>query len=152
VRHRLLSIPVLYLSRRIVRTKPDYYRLLQAVRDEDAWEAWVVYMLIAVEETVRDAIETTRLIRDALLDVKHRIRERYAFYSQDLINDLFMHPYTKVEFVQNDLGVSRITATKYLGQLVDDGFLEKRKEGRTNYFVNVALSGILTRDAMVVGT
>jgi len=31
---------------------------------------------------------------------------------------------------------------------VDSGFLEKRKIGRTNYYVNTALYGILTRDAM----
>ena len=148
VRQGLLTIPVLYLSRSIVRTKADYYRLLQAVRDHDAWEEWVVYMLTAVEETARDAIETTHLMRETLLDVKHRIRERHAFYSQDLINNLFMHPYTKIEFIQRDLGVSRVTATKYLSQLVDGGFLSKRKIGRTNYYVNTALYGILTRDAM----
>ncbi len=148
VRQGLLTIPVLYLSRSIVRTKADYYRLLQAVRDHDAWEEWVVYMLTAVEETARDAIETTHLMRETLLDVKHRIRERHAFYSQDLINNLFTHPYTKIEFIQRDLGVSRVTATKYLSQLVDGGFLSKRKIGRTNYYVNTALYGILTRDAM----
>ena len=38
VKQGLLDIPVLYLSRHIVRTKSDYYRLLQEVRDRDAWE------------------------------------------------------------------------------------------------------------------
>ena len=37
VKQHLLDIPVLYLSRHIVRTKSDYYRLMQAVRDADAW-------------------------------------------------------------------------------------------------------------------
>ena len=27
-------------------------------------------------------------------------------YSQDLINNLFKHPYTKIEFLVNDLGIS----------------------------------------------
>ena len=94
VKQRLLDIPVLYMSRHIVRTKPDYYRLLQAVRDTDAWEEWVVYMLTAVDATAREGIETVVAIRDALLEMKHRIRSTYKFYSQDLINTLFSHPYT----------------------------------------------------------
>ena len=54
VKEGLLDIPVLYLSRHIVRTKPDYYRLLQAVRERDAWEEWVMYMLTAIELTAAD--------------------------------------------------------------------------------------------------
>ena len=146
VKHGLLDIPVLYMSRHIVRTKSDYYRLLQTVRDEDAWEEWVVYLLTAVEETARQGIETVVAIRTALFDTKHRIRDAFRFYSQDLINNLFTHPYTKIQFVERDLNVSRITATKYLDALAEAGFLEKRKIGRSNYYMNVALTEILTRD------
>ena len=147
VKHGLLDIPVLYMSRHIVRTKSDYYRLLQTVRDEDAWEEWVVYLLTAVEETARQGIETVVAIRNALFDTKHRIRDAFRFYSQDLINNLFTHPYTKIQLVERDLNVSRITATKYLDALAEAGFLEKRKIGRSNYYMNVALTEILTREA-----
>ena len=80
----------------------------------------------------------------ALMDYKHRIREQHKFYSQDLINNLFMHPYTKIEFVQRDLGVSRITATKYLEALTEGGFVQKQKIGRGNYYVNIGLNAVLT--------
>ncbi len=147
VKERLLDIPVLYLSNHIVRTKADYYRLLQAVRDLDAWEEWVLYLLEAVEQTASQTIETINAIKSALFDYKHRIRENYKFYSQDLINNLFMHPYTKIEFVQQDLQVSRLTATKYLDALVEGGFVQKHRMGRSNYYVNVALASILSSDA-----
>ena len=78
------------------------------------------------------------------MDYKHRIRDQIKFYSQDLINNLFMHPYTKVAFIERDLKVSRITATKYLDELAEKGFLRKRRIGRSNYYVNVALNKILT--------
>jgi len=139
---------VLYLSRYIVRTKPDYYRLLQEVRDRDAWEDWVTYMLTAVESTAAETITTIHAIRAALLDAKHRIRANYRFYTQDLINNLFTHPYTKIEFLQSDLKVSRLTATKYLDTLAADGFLEKRKIGRNNYYINRPLYDILTAPAL----
>ena len=145
VKERLLDIPVLYLSSHIVRTKGEYYRLLQAVRDEDAWEDWVLYMLNAVEKTATRTIETIADIKSALYDYKHRIRVRHKFYSQDLINNLFTHPYTRIEFLERDLKVSRITATKYLDALTADGFLMKQRKGRGSYYVNVALTTVLTR-------
>jgi Fic family protein len=143
VKQGLLDIPVLYLSSYIVRNKADYYRLLQAVRDDDAWEEWVLYMLQAVETTAQQTLRTVLAIKEALFDYKHRIRDQHRFYSQDLINNLFIHPYTKIEFVQRDLQVSRLTATKYLDALVEGGFVAKQKLGRSNYYINVALNQIL---------
>lgn len=143
VREGLLDIPVLYLSHHIVSTKAEYYRLLQAVREEDRWEEWVMYMLVAVEKTAAQTILTIKAINDALMDFKHRIRDEYKFYSQDLINNLFRHPYTRIEFIERDLQVSRITAAKYLDALTEGGFLTKQKIGRGNYYVNVALLAIV---------
>ena len=145
VQQGLLDIPILYLSRHLVRTKPEYYRLLQGVRDHDGWEDWTLYMLTAVEETARQTLATVSGIQAALLDYKRRIRAGYKFYSQDLINSLFMHPYTKIEFVEHDLAVSRLTASKYLEALTDSGFLEKKRLGRSNYYINVALYRLLTQ-------
>jgi len=143
VKEGLLDIPVLYLSSHIVRTKADYYRLLQTVRERDRWEEWVLYMLEAVEVTAGQTIATIHAIKAALFDYKHRIRSGFKFYSQDLINNLFTHPYTKIEFVQRDLGVSRVTATKYLDALADGGFVRKHKIGRGNYYINLALNAVL---------
>ena len=146
VKAGLLDIPVLYLSRHIVRTKPDYYRLLQGVRDDDAWEAWVLYMLQAVEVTSTETLATVQAIKTLLQQTKLRIRGQYKFYSQDLINNLFNHPYTRVEFLQRELGIARATATKYLDQLARDGVLDKTRVGRNNYYVNRPLFDLLSRE------
>ncbi len=143
VKQGLLDIPVLHLSRHIVRTKTDYYRLLQQVRECDAWEDWVLYMLTAVERTAGDTVTTIAAIRSALMAYKHLIRSQYKFYSQDLINNLFTHPYTKIAFIERDLGVSRLTASKYLDALAEQGFLQKQKFGRSNCYINMALNRIL---------
>jgi len=143
VREGLLDIPVLYLSQHIVRNKRTYYDLLQRVRMDDVWEDWVLYMLEAVEITAGRTLLTVQAIKTALMDYKHRIRDQHKFYSQDLINNLFVHPYTKIEFLQRDLKVSRMTATRYLDALSDTGFLVKQKIGRGNHYVNVALNQIL---------
>lgn len=139
----LLDIPVLYLSRYIIRNKADYYRLLQATRDTGDWEPWILYMLEGVERTARQTIWIIRRIKEIMMAYKHRIREEMPkIYSQDLLNNLFRHPYTKIESIQTDLQVSRLTAAKYLEQLTERGLIEKHKIGRYNYYVNRPLMNI----------
>lgn len=141
----LLDLPVLYLSGPIVRSKPRYYELLQAVRDRSAWEEWILYMLDAVAESARDGMVRIASILGAQRDVKHRVRSEFPkIYSQDLINNLFTHPYTKVSFVMEELEKSHVTAAKYLDTLTAAGILEKRKVGRATYYVNIRLLEILT--------
>ena len=72
---------MLYMSRHIVRTKNENYRLLQVTRDEDRWEDWVLYMLTAVEETARKGITAVGAHRTAYYDYKHLIRENNTFKS-----------------------------------------------------------------------
>ena len=100
-------------------------------------------MLDGVELTARQTIWIIRRIKEIMMAYKHRIRsELPKIYSQDLLNNLFRHPYTKIESVQADLSVSRLTAAKYLEQLTDKGFIEKHKIGRYNYYVNRPLMNI----------
>lgn len=136
----LLEIPILYLSRHITRTKADYYRLLQAVRTDGEWEAWVLYVLEAVAETAITTLSLVEGIRAQMASVKKRLRDELPnLYSQDLLNNLFRHPYTRIEYVVHDLRVSRQTAAKYLDILAENGFVQKHRAGRSNYFVNTNL-------------
>jgi Fic family protein len=142
--HDLLDLPVLYLSRYIVRNKSDYYQHLQTVRDTGNWAAWALYMLQAVETTSRETITLVQSIREQMQSAKSRLRETYPrLYSQDLINNLFRHPYTKIEFIERDLKVSRQTATTYLNKLCNAEFVRKMKVGRTNFYINEPLFRLL---------
>ena len=140
----LQTLPILYLSHYIIKHKPDYYRYLQKVREENLWEDWILFMIKGVEETSRETIDLIIKIRELMLDYKHRLRVNYKFYSQDLLNNLFKHPYTKIEFVVNDLGVSRLTAANYLNKLAEDKMLRKEKLGTGNYYINEKLFDLLT--------
>lgn len=148
----LLDIPVLYLSRYINSNKNEYYRYLQNIRDAtteksrtDTWQIWVIYILNAVDNTSRTTINLVEGIRDQMAVMKGEIRdgELYKLYSQDLINNLFRHPYTRNEFIERDLDISRKTATKYLDQLTEAGILHKVREGRNNYYINHRLINLL---------
>jgi Fic family protein len=144
VKEGMLNLPILYLSRYINQNKSDYYRLLQKVRTENAWEEWVLYILEGVEQTSMQTIKIIEGIKALMLKSKNKIRENTKFYSQDLINNLFKHPYTKIDFVMNDLDVSRLTATKYLDELAQLGIVHKTKIGRDNYYINKNLFDLLS--------
>ena len=128
VLNQLLDIPILYLSRYIIQTKEEYYNLLQSVRDSGNWEQWVLYILKGVEETSKNTIVIIQSIKELMDRYKKEIRTNYKkIYSQDLLNNLFKHPYTKIDFLEKDLGISRQTASKYLDALADGGYLKKEK-------------------------
>lgn len=142
---KLQNLPILYLSSYIIKHKSHYYKYLQKVRDEDLWEDWILFMIKGVEETARETIELIIKIKEFMLEYKQLLRDNYKFYSQDLLNNLFKHPYTKIEFVVQDLGVSRLTAANYLNKLAEDNVLKKEKLGTSNYYVNEKLFELLTR-------
>jgi methylmalonyl-CoA mutase N-terminal domain/subunit len=113
------------------------------LRETGEWEGWLLYLLRGIAVTARHTTGLVEAIGQLLQQHKHVIRERYRFYSQDLINNIFRHPYTKVAFVEQDLGVSRATAARYLDALAEGGILDKYRLGRENYYVNRELVRLL---------
>jgi Fic family protein len=147
VQKGLLHLPVLYLSQYIIKHKSDYYRLLQLVREEGEWEEWILFMLNGIEKTAAASVTLITSIKELMQHYKQQIRSNHSkLYSQDLLNNLFKYPYTKIEFLQNDLQISRSTAIRYLDTLVKAGFLTKHKVGRDNFFLNTKLFELLAGD------
>lgn len=144
VKENLLKLPILYLSRYINQNKTTYYHLLQETRETNNWEPWILYMLDAVEETALQTSYIIKEIKKLMLLHKQKIRsELPKIYSQDLINSLFKHPYTKIEFMKNDLRIARKTAGRYLDQLCETGLITKNKIGKENYYFNNDLIELL---------
>ncbi len=144
-RDGLLDLPVLYLSRYITSTKDRYYRLLQSTRETGHWVDWCVYLLRGVAVTAKSEIRLVKDLRELMQATKQRLRaDLPKLYCQELLNNLFRYPYTKIEFVEHDLGVSRITAAKHLDTLATRGFVEKTKIGRSNFYINRPLFELLT--------
>lgn len=140
----LLDLPILYLSSYIIKNKQNYYKFLQEIRESNNWENWLLFMIKGVEITSLKTITLILKIKELMLEMKHQLRLKYKFYSQDLLNNLFKHPYTKIEFVVQDLAISRITAANYLNKLAKDGMVEKRIIGTGNYYVNHKLFELLS--------
>ncbi len=140
VQQQLLDIPVLYLSKYIIQNKSEYYKHLQSIRTTNDYESWLVWLLNGVTETSKSTIDLIQKIKNLLDNYIEKIKEAYPkMYSKDLVENLFKHPYTKIEFVMNDLQVSKPTATQYLNNLIKLGLLKKEKRWKTNYYINEQL-------------
>lgn len=142
VQQGLLDTPILYLSRYITKNKDQYYHLLQSTRDTGDWEPWLLYMINGVAQIARETTILIGRIDTLLRDYKQRIRAGHKIYSQELLNNLFRHPYTRIEYVMTELKVSRPTATRYLDELHKAGFLERVPSGRNVYYVNAPLAAL----------
>ena len=153
VQQKLLKIPVLYLSSFIIRNRAEYYHLLQKVRTDNAWEEWIVWMLKGVEQTSRETILVVNNIKNLMDLYKKEIRDKHSFYSHDLINILFKHPYTKISFLEKELKIQRHTAASYLNILSETDIssdpgrkiLTKVRIGKSNYYINEPLLNILKK-------
>lgn len=151
VQQGLLDIPILYLSRYITQTKEEYYHLLQSVRDVGNWEDWLLYMIEGVAATAAETTLLLRGINSLLIQFKQIIREHHPkIYSHELLNTMFRHPYTKIEYVTSETGVSRQTAARHLDELAEAGLVEKIKRGRENYYVNIRLVELFSNRPTVV--
>jgi Fic family protein len=143
----LLDIPTLYLSRHIVRTKGDYYRLLQGVTLRGEWEPWIIYMLTAIESTATWTNARIRAIRDLMQNTAEYVRSQAPkIYSRELIEIIFAQPYVRIgHLIESDLA-ERHAAARYLKQLAAIGILSEEKRGRDKVFIHRKYMDLLGRD------
>jgi Fic family protein len=144
VEKELLNIPVLYLSRYIIRHKADYYRHLLAVTTDAEWEAWILYMLHAVTETAQWTTKKIKKIRELIESSTENLRaEAPQIYSRELAELIFVQPYCRISNVVEAGLAQRQTASVYLKQMCEIGLLKEVKSGREKLFINPAFLKLL---------
>lgn len=136
----LLSLPILYLSRFILERRDDYYTLLRRVTEHGDWEAWIVFMLEAVENTSRWTTDKISVVRELITNTTEYVREKLPkIYTHELIQALFAQPYCRIENLVERGVAKRQTASTYLKQLVEIGVLEEMSAGREKLYLNTRL-------------
>ena len=143
----LLDIPVLHLSRHILRNKADYYSGLQSITETGAWEPWLLYMLGGVTETARWTTDKIVAVRGLLEETTERMRRDAGhIYSRELAELVFVRPYCRIAHVVEAGLAKRQTASVYLKGLTAIGILREHKMGRERIFLNPAFLDLLKRD------
>lgn len=150
VHEDLLTDPILYLSRYIIRNKRDYYRLLLEVTTDGAWEPWILYMLEAVEDSCTWTTDKIKAIRELMRHTAQFIQRRLPkIYSWELVELLFQQPYCRIGNVVDAGLAKRQTASVYLKQLAEIGILREFKAGRESLFVHPKYVELLKGDENV---
>ena len=140
----LLNEPVLYLSSYIIQNKGDYYRLLQEVRTKNNWEDWILYILKGIEQTALSTIEHINKINQLFNETQKLVQEKLPrIYSKDLIEQLFVHPYCKIEFLVKNLNLERKAASRHLNNLKEIDVLKSLSKGKEVIYVNEKLYNLL---------
>lgn len=145
IKENLLETPILYLSKYIINTKNEYYRLFQETRETNNYEKWIIYILKGIEETALSTIKIINAISEEMLKVKYELRDNTKIYSKELLEAMFYEFYTKTSYVEKLLGVSERTALRYLNTLVDKGFLVSERVGRERIYKNQRLFDIIKK-------
>lgn len=144
----LLTLPILYLSRYIIRNREDYYRLLIGVTRDEAWEPWILYVLHGVEETAIWTQGKIEAIRTLSRHTAEFFRSRLPkLYSRELVDLIFEQPYCRIQNITQAGLAERHAASRYLKNLVGIGVLEEKVVGRERLFVNPKLLKLLTEEA-----
>ena len=147
IQENLLTLPILYLSRYIIQNKADYYRLLLQVTREQAWEAWILYVLKGVEETAIWTTAKIAAIRELTDHTTDYVRTKLPkIYSHELVNLIFELPYCRIVNLTERGIAKRQTASVYLKQLVEIGVLTERAVTKEKLFVHPKLMQLLTED------
>lgn len=131
----VLREPILYLSLYLKTHRAAYYALLQRVRDEGDWEAWLRFFLDGVAETAEGATEAARQILALFAEDRARIEAlgRGAGSALRLHDLLKARPLLSVAAATERLHLSHPTVGSTMARLVDLGILREttgRQRGR----------------------
>jgi len=133
----ILSSPILYHSRGIIRRKDDYYDLLRTVTFDQDWEAWILFILEVIEESAEWTNQKIRSIREYREEVREELKIKVPkIYSNELLDVLFEQPYCQIADLVSAGIAKRQSASVYLKKLVEIGLLAEERVGRSALFIH----------------
>lgn len=141
----LLDLPTLYLSRHILKTRGAYYSLLMGVTAKQAWEAWILYMLTAVEETSIWTTAKIKAIRALMDDTTAYVRANSKL-PHAVVEQIFTQTYNRIGNLVDRGIAGREASAKYLRELEKLGVLEAQKTGREVIFLHRKYLDVLDND------
>lgn len=147
VQERLLDQPTLYLSRHILRTRGDYYRHLDAITRSGEWEPWILYMLVAIEETARWTNDKIAALRRLMEETSGFVRKAAPkIYSRELVETIFTQPYCRITNLVERGIAKRQTAATYLQTLTELGVVVEERQWRDKLYVNRTYLDLLSAE------
>jgi Fic family protein len=122
-----LSRPLLYLSLYLKAHRAEYYRLLDKVRAEGDWEAWVDFFLKGVAETADSAALMARKLADCYQEDLIRVQKlgRSGGKAAGALGCFRKRPILDIKGVAAGLNTNFPAATRAIQALVNSGILRE---------------------------
>ena len=118
VLNKLIDSPILYLSKYIHKTKQEYYKLFNEVRDNNNFEDWILYILKGIEITSKETIELIEKIQNEMKNYKEEFRNKLSkIYSKELLESLFYEVYTKISYIGREKLYKNVRLIKLLSEI-----------------------------------
>ena len=130
VERDILPSPLLYLSAFFEATRSEYYRRLQAVREEAEWPGWLLYFLRGVTRQAEDALRRAERINELLATWRSLAAASTSRAMPGLIDLLAENPYWTVKRAAERLGVAYTTAQRAIERLVGAGVVQQIGEAK----------------------
>lgn len=133
-----LPVPVLFISHYILEHRDDYYQKLRDVTMNGKWKEWVLYITFATTEQAKYTCAILEKIRSAINSIRQILKEKLSYlYSSELVDYLFSNAYFTQKDFAKEIGVSPMTARKYLIDLEKEKIISKQRQTGRNRFIYI---------------
>lgn len=124
---KILREPLLYLSLYFKTHRQRYYELLDQVRIDGDWEAWLEFFAEAVCITATQAVATSRRLHELTTADRERLSTlgRAAESAIQIHSALLAHPVATAKLLGDKTGISPATVNKSLANLVQIGIVRE---------------------------
>lgn len=143
----LLTMPVLYLSRYILKYRGTYNQVLLQVTSEGDWGSLILFLLKGVEDTANWTTAKIAAIKELTEHTLEYVKQTLPkIYSYELVNTIFELPYCRIGNLIEKNIAKRQAASQYLKRLVEIGVLVEYPSTKEKLFVHPKLMRLLTQD------
>jgi Fic family protein len=144
IQQRLLTLPILYVSGYINRSRSEYYDVLRGVRSDGDWHRLILYMLRGFHQQARETKSTFLRIMALMEKTREHLKEKHRkIYSAELIEAMFAFPIITPVNLGRKLDVNYRTASRYLAELAKGKVLHDSYVGKYHLYANRALLKLL---------
>ncbi|MYB17331.1 MAG: Fic family protein [Chloroflexi bacterium] len=132
---RTLRKPALFLSEYFIRRRDEYYLRLQAVRDEGAWEEWVMFFLRGVLQVSDQAALAAAEVVALREEHRQKVTENFGRSAANglrILELLYKFPVVNVNLVSRNTKIGFGPANLLIARFVEEGLLAEITGNKRN--------------------
>lgn len=134
IKENILTTPSLYISHFLKKNNIEYYDRMSEVRKKGNYEQWIKFFLVALSESAKDAIETTKTLSNLhekninIINNMGRIKNNALF----IFKYIEANPIINISQTSKALNLTFNTVSKIVKKFIDEKILFKVASNKRN--------------------